>query len=134
MLAKRKITVKAIVTEDYKFRLAEQLSQALQKVELSLQQLEFQGRRYLSELENADPDRTADFRGKLERQKKRQEEIRESLSSRLAVVRELELGTEHTHAVLDGFTELQVGDNLAKKLEAAELVLKDNVIVEIRHA
>ncbi len=134
MLVKRKITLKAIVTEEYKRRLIAQLEQALQKVELSLQQLEFQGRRYLTGMENADPARTAAFREKLEVQKKRQERVRDSLSDRLAVVRALEIGVEHTHAMLDGFAEVNVGDNLAEKLEAAELVMKDDVVVEIRNA
>ena len=134
MLVKRKITVKAIVTEGYKERLIVQLKQALGKVELSLQELEFQGRRYLTELGDADPARTAAFRERLERQKLRQEQIRGSLSSRLATVRELKTGDEHPHAVLDGLTEVNVGDNLAQKLNAAELVIKDDLVVEIRNA
>ena len=134
MLVKRRITVKAVVTEEYKERLVTQLKQALGKVELSLQELELQGRRYLTELVDGDPARTTAFRERLERQIGRQRQIRESLAGRLAVVRELETGTEHTHAVLDGFADVSVGDNLAKKLEAAEIVMKDDVVVEIRHA
>lgn len=134
MLVKRKITVKAVVTEEYKRRLLAQLQQALQKVELSLQQLDFQGRKYLAEVENADPAQMAAFREKLERQRKRQEQIRGSLSDRLSVVRQLGVGSEHAHAVLDGFAEVKVGDNLAEKLGSAELVIEDDVIVEIRGA
>ena len=134
MLLKRKVTVKAVVTEEYKRRLIDHLEQALGKVELSIQQLDFQGQRYLTEIGNADPDLTAAFRERFERQKKRQEQIRGDLSRRLAAVRELEISAEHVHTVLDGFTEVNVGDNLAWKLEAAELVTKDDVVVEIRNA
>ncbi len=134
MLLKRKITVKAIVTEEYKSRLIAQLEQALRKVELSLQQLDFHGRRYLSETDNADPAQTAAVRERLGRQKKRQEQIRGSLSERLSLVRQLEIGSEHTHAVLEGFADVSLGDNLAGKLEAAEIVLRDDIIVEMRNA
>jgi len=134
MLVKRKVTVKAVVTEEYKRRLIAELEQALGKVELSLQELEFQGRRYLNELRDANPARTAEFQGRLERQKKRQEQVRGSLSSRLITVRELVAGTEHVHTVLDCLAEVNIGDNLAQKLTAAELVIEDDVIVEMRNA
>jgi len=134
MLVRRKVAVKAIVTGEYKDRLIAQLKQALAKVELSLQELELQGRRYLSEVGDADPGRRAAFGERLERQIRRQQQIRGSLSGRLATVRELEIGTEHTHTVLDSFVEIDVGDNLAQKLTAAELVVKDDLVVEIRNA
>lgn len=134
MLVRRKIAVKAIVTAGYKDRLIAQLKQALAKVELSLQELELQGRRYLNEVGDADPGRRAAFGERLERQIRRQKQIEASLSGRLATVRELQIGAEHTHTMLDSLVEISVGDNLAQKLTAAELVVKDDLVVEIRNA
>ncbi len=134
MLLQRKVTVKAIVTEEYKRRLITELEQALGKVELSLRELDFQGQRYLNELRDADRASIAEFQRRLQRQKKRQEQVKGSLSSRLTTVRELVVGAEHVHAVLDCLAEVNVGDNLAQKLNAAELVIRDNIVVEIRDA
>lgn len=134
MLLQRKVTVKAVVTEEYKRRLIAELEQALGKVELSLRELDFQGQRYLNELRDANPASIAEFQRRLQRQKKRQEQVRGSLSDRLTTVRELVVGAEHVHAVLDCLAEVNVGDNLAQKLNAAELVIRDNIVVEIRDA
>lgn len=133
MLVKRRIAVKVIVTEQYKRRLLGQLERSLQRVELSQQQLEAQGRQHLAKLETADPARTSAFRVRLERQKKRQQEVKSRLLGRLAAVRDLELGAEHRHGVLDGFVEIRVGDNLSGKLETAEIVVKDDLVVETRN-
>lgn len=134
MLVKRKIAVKVIVTEEYKQRVAGQLEDALRKVELAQQQMEVQGRRYLAEIENTDSAKASALRRRLERQRKRQGEIKARLSDRLATVRGLEPGAEHLHGVLDGFVGIQVGHKLSQKPEADEIVVKDDVVVEIRHA
>jgi len=134
MLVRSKVVVKAVVTTEYKDRLISQLSQALSKVEASLHQLEVQGRQYLADLEGADSARAAEFREKLTRQKLRQEQAKTSLSARLAEVRNMEIGSEHPHTALEGLSELNVGDNLAEKLRETEVLVKDDVIVEIRNA
>lgn len=133
VLIKRKVAVKAIVTEQFKERLVAQLRQALQQVELAQQQLEIQGGKYLSELEDKDPAQGDAFRRKLERQKQKQEAIRAKLTEELAVAEKLELGTEHLQGMLDGLVEVNVGDNLAEKLQAGEILVKDGLVVEVRH-
>lgn len=134
MLVRSKVVVKAVVTAEYKDRLISQLSQALSKVEAAMQQLEVQGGQYLAGLESVDSARAAEFREKLNRQKSRQEQAKSSLSSRLSEVRDVEIGSEHPHATLEGFVELNVGDNLAEKLRDTEVLVKDDVIVELRNA
>jgi len=133
MLIKRKVAVKVIVTDGFKQEVLARLRQALKKVEQSQQQLEYDGRKYLSELEGKDPAQAEAFRRKLDRQKRKQEEIRARLAAELADAEQLELGTEYPQGTLEGLAEINVGDNLSEKLQAAELVLKDGLVVEIRH-
>ena len=133
MLVKRKVAVKAVVTEEFKQQLILKLGQALEKVRLAQQQLDFQGTRYLSEMEGQDPAQAAAFRRRLERQKRKQEEIEARLTEELKKAGQLELGDEHLQGTLDGLTEVQVGDRLDEKLQAAEIVVRDGLVVEIRH-
>ena len=132
MLIKRKVAVKVLVTEQFKQQLSVRLRTALEDIEASQQQLEHQGRRYLSEVESRDPAQGEAFRRKLERQKRKQAEVRSRLAEELVQAEKLEPGTEYFQGTLEGLAEIQIGDNLSEKLQDAELVVKDGIIVEIR--
>lgn len=133
MLIQRKVYVKAIVTEQFKQDLLARLREAQLQVELSQQQLEYRGRKYLGDLEGKDPAQAEAFRRKLERQKQKREELKAKLAAELVAAESLDLGTEYQQATLDGLAEIGVGDDLTDKLRAAELVVKDGIVVEIRH-
>lgn len=134
MLIKREVTVKVIVTDDFKQPLIGQFKEALRKVEQTQQQLEVQGKRYLAEIEDRDPSQAEAFRRKLDNQMRRQESVRVRLSQRLTEAESLELGNEYLQGKLEVFEEIRVGDNLSEKLHEAELLVKDDLIVEMRHA
>jgi hypothetical protein len=133
MLIRRKVHVKAIVTEQFKQDLLGRLREARLQVELSQQQLEYQGRKYLSDLESKDPAQAEAFRRKIERQKQKREELKTKLVAELAAAESLELGTEYQQVAIEGLAEVNVGDNLSEKLQAAEVVIKDGIVVDIRH-
>ncbi|MDI6827348.1 MAG: YlqD family protein, partial [Armatimonadota bacterium] len=105
----------------------------LQQVKQTQHQIETQGRRYLSELEGRDPAQAAVFAKKLERQKHKQEAVRARLVDELAKTRMLELGTEHPQGIIEGLVEINVGDNLNEKLGAAELIIENGIVKEIRN-
>jgi hypothetical protein len=134
MLIRRKIAVKVIVTARFKEELLSRLRLTLQNVELSQQQLDEQGRHYLSEIESKDPAQAESFRRKLERQKQRQEEVRARLAEELAGAERLEIGAEYSQGTLEGLVEIGVGDNLSEKLEGTKLVVKDGVVIETHDA
>lgn len=133
MLIKRKVHVKAIVTEQFKQGLLARLREAQLQVELSQQQLDYQGRKYLSDLEGKDPAQADAFRHKLERQKLKREELKAKLSAEFTAAEQLGTGTEYSQVTIEGLAEIRVGDDLSKKLQAAEVVVKDGIVVEIRH-
>lgn len=132
MLIKRKVAVKVIVTESFKQELVSRLRETLKEVELSQQQLELQGRGYLSELEGKDPEQAVVFRRRLERQEQKQQEVRSRLTDELDRAESLELETEYLQTTLDGYVEVQAGDNLNARLNSAEIVLRDGLVVEAR--
>lgn len=108
------------------------LRTALRKVEAAQQQLEQDGRRYLTELQSKDPARAESFRRRLERQRARQEQVRTRLADELAAAEKLEPGAEYPQGTIEGFVEIGLGDNLSEKLRSAEIVVKDGVVVELR--
>lgn len=133
MLIRRKVAVKVIVTEDFKRELTGRLRQAVEKVDLSQKQLESQGRSYLSELESKDPGQAEGFRRKLDRQQRRQQEIKAKLAEQLSTAENLEIGSEYHQGTLEGIVEIRPGDVLQEKIHGAEIVIKDGCVAEIRN-
>ncbi|MCL6519766.1 MAG: YlqD family protein [Armatimonadetes bacterium] len=133
MLVKRRVIIKAVVTEKFKKQLISQLEQALQEVKRTQQQIETQGMRYLAELEGRDPTQAVAFARKLERQKRKQEAVRARLDEELSKVRMLELGAEHPQGTVEGLVEINIGDNINEKLCATELIVEDGFVKEIRN-
>ena len=133
MLIRRKVAVKVIVTESFQHEFIERLRQALEKVDLSQQELESQGLGYLSELEGKDPGQAEAFRRRLGRQQRRQQQIKAKLAEQLATAEKLEIGTEYHQGTLEGLVEISPGDMLQEKIHGAEIVIKDGCVVETRN-
>jgi len=133
MLLKRKIAIRAIVTEDFKQRLIARLEGALEELAKAQQDLDVQGKRYLSELQQKEPAKANEFARRLERQRHKNEEIRVRLTQELSQARSLSIGAECLYGKVEGLVEISVGDNLTEKMRSAEIVIKDDVIIEMRN-
>jgi hypothetical protein len=132
MILRRQIVLKAIVTERLKESLAREVTDAIAEVEQQAQQLDVQSRRVMLELQRTDLQRAMAFRQSLEAEKRKQEDVKEELQDRLREYQSLELGTEFVRGLVEGTVEIQKGDNLADKMGRAEIITKDDVVVEIR--
>jgi hypothetical protein len=132
MILRRQIVLKAIVTERLKESLAREVTDAIAEVEQQAQQLDVQSRRVMLELQRTDLQRAMAFRQSLEAEKRKQEDVKEELQDRLREYQSLELGSEFIRGLIEGTVEVQKGDNLADKMGRAEIITKDDVIVEIR--
>lgn len=132
MQVRRTVTLKVIVTEKYKEEQIKALEEAIAEVEQAQSQIEFRSRIYLADLQRQDISRAAAFRRQVESEKERQQEMRERLQEALQEIRSLSIGDEHTLGTVEGFVDLQVGDNFRQKMSGAEIVLKDDVVVELR--
>jgi len=136
---KRQVAVKAIVTETFKKQATAELQQALQQMDLNLQQLEFQGKRALADVEKKgapalpDTQKQVDaLKAQIENEKGRLMTAKNDLLQRLNVINQLEMGSEFLQGMLESYVEVKIGDNLYEKLSNTEVMLKDGVIVEIR--
>lgn len=134
---KRPVAVKAIVTEKFKSEATKEIQQALQNFDLALQQLEFQGKRALTdvdknaEIQNKDQARQ-NLQGQIEQQRAQINGQKAELLQRLNMISQLEMNSEFMQATVDNYVDIKVGDNLYEKLSNTEVIVKDGVVIEIR--
>ncbi len=128
----RPVNVKVLVTEAFRSQLQSEIEYALGELDLQEQQLEFQGRRAVSEFSKSSPKQAHNARTQWEQEKERLAGARRELIERKNQAQQLELGVLFLYATIEGYTELTVGDSLFDKLRPAEVLVKDNVVIEIR--
>jgi len=132
MQLRRTVTLKVVVTEKFKEETLKALDEALEQLDQARSQIDFRSRIYLTELQRQDLSQAAEFRRRIEAEKRRQDEMKEQLLKKREEITALELGSEYTQGTLEGFVDIQVGDNLQAKLTDAEIVVKDDQVVELR--
>lgn len=130
IVVKRQIPVKAIVTEGLKRKLAADVQEAIKKLDLELQQLEFSLKKVQLELK-ADPQRLMAAQQQITTEIKKRQDTRNQLLAKLKEIGRLNVGEEVVQGLVEGLIEVQVGDRWDKVMHM-EIVLKDNVVVEIR--
>jgi Na+/phosphate symporter len=134
LAVKRTIAVQAIVTEELKQELRAELEEAIQTTQRRIDQMDFQSRRFLADLQRTDLSQAMSARRQIEAEKRRHEALVSDLRKQLEEAEKLELGTEFARGSLEGTVELSEGDDLFKKLSGCQVVIKDGVIVEVREA
>lgn len=132
MLLNRTVTLKVVVTEDFKREMIKALEEALEQVDQARTQLDFRSRIYLAELQRTDLAQASEFRRRIEAEKQRHDSAKEQLNEQLEMIRNAQDGEELVRGEIEGFVDVQVGDRLSAKLNNAEIVVKDGVVVEIR--
>lgn len=129
---KRNVVLRSIVTEQLRTELSGELEAAAEELAQRIQQLDFQTRAYITDLQRTNLQQAMAVRKQVEAEKKRQQELRDALLERKAQVEELEDGAEVIRGTLESLVEVKIGDNLARVLGGVEIVTKDDEVVEIR--
>ena len=130
----RPITLRVIVTEEFKQEMEAELQEAADTTQRRIDQIDFQARRVLADLQRTDLNQAMQVRQQIEAEKDRHESAKKELLERAKQVRELELGSEFPRGTLEGTVEIKEGDNLYDKLAKTEIVIKDGIVVEIRES
>jgi hypothetical protein len=130
----RAVTVRAIVTDQLKKELTEELQGMADETQRRIDQMDFEARRYLAELQRTNLTQAMAVRKQIEAEKSKQEGAKKDILERISDVEKLELGSEFPRMTLEGAVEIAQGDNLYDKLARAEILIKDGVVVEIRNA
>ena len=129
---KRSVAVHVIVTDEFKEELKAELQQAAETAQQRVDQLEFQSRRFLADLQRNDMTQAMNARRQIEAEKRRQDGIRRDIGEQLEQADKLEVGSEYPRGAVEGFVEIKEGDNLLQKLSESQIVIKDGVVVEVR--
>lgn len=132
MTITRPIALRVIVTEQFKEEMAKELQEAADTTQRRIDQIDFQARRVLADLQRTDLTQAMQVRQQIEAEKGRQESVKKELLDRAKEVQELAMGTEFPRGTLEGVVDISEGDNLYQKLTGAEVVIKDGVVIEIR--
>lgn len=139
LLLKRPVTVKAIVTAQWKDEVTQQLQKQIAQLDKQMQQLEMQGKRTIDEITKQArgaasvqvKKQTENIMGQVNQKKAEMLEKKNQFLQQLQQIQLLDLEQEVVQAQMESFFRLEKGDNLVRKLNV-EVVLRDGVVEEIR--
>jgi len=132
VLVKRNVIVKAIVTDELKEQIREEMQHAIDEIDTKITQIDFRAQPQISAMQRRDIQQAMVFRQQVNQEKERLGGIRKSLVEKMAAVDGTELGDEVIRGTLDSYVELEEGDNVAEVLGGQEIIIKDDIVVEIR--
>ncbi len=124
------ITVRVIVTDDFRDQLIAEARESIRKVDDNLARLG----EMTPESESADvedPHEVEFHRQRLEKERSRLYQMRKELEWRIKEAESIKNGAELPLHQVQGTIELKVGDNYLDKV-STEVVLKDWEVVEVR--
>lgn len=132
---KRVVMVKAIVTEAFKDNLIKELERAVKNLDAQAQQMDFQAKTYIEDLKKKGMiSQMTAFKHQLDEEKGRQAAAKADLLAKIEEAKKLVLNSEFIQGPLEGPINVKMGDNLYKKIGAAEILVKDGIIQDIRNA
>jgi exonuclease VII large subunit len=139
LLLKRNIPIKVVVTSLWKTEMQEQLQRQIQAADAQMQQLEFQGKRAIAELEKQSTNPNSPqvlqqveaVKSRVNEQKIKLLDQKNQLLQQANQLGTLELNQEVLQGNVESFFRVQQGDNLIQKMQV-EILLEDGVIKEIR--
>ena len=132
---KRVVMVKAIVTEAFKANLIQELERAIKNLDSQGQQMDFQAKTYMEDLKKKGMvSQMTAFKHQVDEEKGRQAAAKADLTSKIEEAKKLVMNTEFVQGPLEGPITVKLGDNLYKKIGAAEILVKDGVIQDIRNS
>jgi chromosome segregation ATPase len=134
---KRGVTVKTLVTEQFKQNATTELSKELQFVEQQMEELEMQYQKMLRQLETL-AQQSRNVRPELEQlnndaQQKRAQlsAVKMELTNQLANLDKVENGSYIVTGQLENYVDISLGDNLFDKVRDAEILVNDGIVTAI---
>lgn len=130
---KRPVIVKVRVTEDFKKKMAIEIQETIKKMDSELQQLDFQVKRIVAELEKKNPAGITAARQHVENEKNKRVQAKAKLTEQLKNIGKMAIGSEVVQGTLESVTEINIGDDW-EDIMGVEVVICDNRIIDIRRS
>jgi hypothetical protein len=131
---KQNVVVKVIVTEQFKEEYRKELGRQLGSAENKAKELKSSLARVV--IENAGVGNSSyldSLKARIEEERMLQEAIASELRDRIKEVESLTVDSIYPYTVLEGLVEIKEGDNLFRKISAAEVVIKDGIVVSVKN-
>lgn len=132
MRIRRPVQVKLILTESTRNRFLEEIEEQVKRLRMELEQLQFQGKKLLSDAQRRGPAAVEMVRERLAREERARRERIEALKAQAEQLRALPEGSEVLYTTVESDVEIRVGDDWNALMNGAEIVIKDGVVVAIR--
>ncbi len=135
---KRSITIRAVVTPSWKEEAEREISSAIANSDKQLAQLEQEGQQVVDGLRTQssnplDPrvqEQVSEVQKQVAAKRSELEEQKRNLLQQQTQIRDLEMEQIVEQGQIESFCDLQVGDNLVKKMQVSVLV-RDGVVESI---
>ena len=131
LTVKRTVIVKVKVTEEFKKQMASEVQEAIRKLDAELQQLDFQIKRMVAELEKKNPAGIPAAKQHVENEKQKRIRAKDKLTEQLKNIGNTAIGSEVVQGTLESMTQINVGDDW-NEIVGVEVVVCDNKIIDIR--
>lgn len=131
LTVKRTVVVKVKVTENFKKQMAAEIQETVRKLDAELQQLDFQIKRMVAELEKKNSAGIPAAKQQVENEKQKRIQAKGKLADQLRNIGKIALGAEVVQGTMESITEINVGDNWSD-IMGVEIIICDNKIIEIR--
>ena len=125
------VTIKSKVTDVLKEQLNAEIKEAMAKIDMELQQIEFHAKRLMTEQVRSDVQGLTALRQQIDGEKQKRLELKGQLQDKLKETSQLEIGAEIVQGTMEQLVTVQVGDDL-QKLMSREILLEDGKILAIR--
>jgi hypothetical protein len=126
---KRSVTIKAIVTEDFKKYLVFEAEEGIRLAERQFSQIDTSANELLNAM--TDLEQRRHISSQLEIERKNFQNAVRSFEQKIQEAKALQVGTSYVQGAVEGFVSVKEGDNLYQKLGGVELIVKDGVVQKI---
>ena len=133
MLVRRKVTVKAVMTPSLRKEMLTNIDALILQTKKEIELLEKEIRKILFVPEAQLGAEGLRLKALMEAEKREKEKIYRELEKQRKEIEDKADGEEVVYSVIEGFADIKVGDNLLKKVEGGEIVIKDGEVIEIRN-
>jgi len=131
----RTVTIKVIVTEEFKNYLVAELDRTMKNLDVQVQRMEEQGKKLIENLKKQGEktkQQISTIVQQINLDKQQQTIAKADLAKKIDEAQALKLGAEFVQGTVNGWVTVEKGDNLYKKIGALELIVKDGIVQEIK--
>ncbi len=135
---KRQTTIKTVITDEFRERAKNELSNELQMIEHQLGSMDSQYQQTLQQLEQLSSQgrnvqrQVEQLHQEVQNKKNQLTTLKMELSKQLNGLDRRQNGEMIVTGLLESYVEVKVGDNIYEKVQGTEVIIENNVVKEIR--